>query len=138
MVVEAWLARAAAARPEHTALQTPDGSWSYAQLHDAARFGAGELRARGAGRGARVAIALPAGAHFAQALHACLLLGAVAVPVDLRMSAAEQAPVIADAAVLVSEPLGEGPVSGREPRSCSSTERQWRGATGRLRKKPCA
>jgi o-succinylbenzoate---CoA ligase len=115
MVVEAWLARAAAARPEHAAVQTPDGSWSYARLHDAARFGASELLARGAGRGARVAIALPAGAQFAQALHACLLLGAVAVPVDLRMSAAEQARVSEDAAVLVSEPLGEGPVSAQEP-----------------------
>ena len=36
-------------------------------------------------RGAsRVAIALPAGLEFAVALHACLLAGAAAVPVDLR------------------------------------------------------
>ena len=45
-------------------------------------------QARGAARGERVAIALPAGLAFAQALHACLLLGAVAVPVDLRLAAA--------------------------------------------------
>jgi len=105
MEVEAWLARAARARPEHTALATPAGTWSYAQLHAAARAGARELQERGAMRGARVAIALPAGLELAQALHACLLLGAVAVPVDLRLAAAERALVADGAAVLVDEPL---------------------------------
>ncbi|HSZ70548.1 MAG TPA: AMP-binding protein [Solirubrobacteraceae bacterium] len=105
MEVDAWLARAAAARPEHTALRTPAGECSYAQLHAAARAGAAELAARGAGPGARVAIALPAGLELAQALHACLLLGAVAVPVDLRLAPAERAHIADGAAVLVEEPL---------------------------------
>src|SRR5207253_2458830 len=48
MVVEAWLARAAAARGGHAALDTPTGSWSYAELLAAAQAGAGELSARGA------------------------------------------------------------------------------------------
>jgi o-succinylbenzoate---CoA ligase len=109
MEVEAWLARAACRRPDRVALQTPRGDWSYAQLHAAARFGAGVLMARGAGPGKRVAIALPAGLDFAQALHACLLLGAVAVPVDLRLAAREQERIVDGAAVLVGEPLGEGP-----------------------------
>jgi len=87
MVVEAWLARAAAARPRHTALQTPAGSWSYAELLAAARSGAAELAQRGAGAGERVAIALPPSLAFAQALHACMLLGAVAVPLDPRLTA---------------------------------------------------
>jgi O-succinylbenzoic acid--CoA ligase len=108
MEVEAWLPRAAAARPEHTALRTPRGDWSYARLHAAARAGAAELAARGATRGERVAIALPAGLEFAQALHACLLLGAVAVPVDLRLSAAERAQIADGAAVHVEEPLAPG------------------------------
>jgi O-succinylbenzoic acid--CoA ligase len=106
MVVEAWLERAAAAAPAASAIETPAGSWSYAQLHAAARVGAGELRARGARPGERVAIALPAGLAFAQALHACMLLGGVAVPVDLRLSAEERALVAAGAAVTVAEPLG--------------------------------
>jgi len=110
MEVEAWLARAAAMRPEHIALQTPGGDWSYARLHAAARLAAGELAARGAGPGTRVAIALPAGVDFAQALHACLLLGAVAVPVDLRLSADERARIAEGAQVLVEQPLGESPV----------------------------
>ncbi|HLM85693.1 MAG TPA: AMP-binding protein [Solirubrobacteraceae bacterium] len=113
MEVEAWLARAAAARGEHTALATPDGQWSYARLYDAARFGVRELQACGAERGARVAIALPAGLDFAQALHACLLLGAIAVPVDLRLSPAERARITDRADVLLAEPLGQGAAPAR-------------------------
>jgi o-succinylbenzoate---CoA ligase len=109
MVVEAWLARAAAARGDRTALQTPAGSWSYAELHAAARAGAQELAGRGAVPGGRVAIALPPGLAFAQALHACLLLGAVAVPVDLRLSSPEREHLADGAAVLVDEPLSDGP-----------------------------
>jgi O-succinylbenzoic acid--CoA ligase len=99
-------------RPERTALRTLRGDWSYARLYAAARFAADELTARGATRGARVAIALPAGKAFAQTLHACLLLGAVAVPVDLRLSEPERARIAAGATVLVDEPLGEGPMAG--------------------------
>jgi O-succinylbenzoic acid--CoA ligase len=105
MVVEGWLGRAAAARPGRVALLTPTGSWSYAELHAAAAAGADELARRGAGPGDRVAIALPAGLGFAQALHACLLLGAVAVPVDPRLAAGERASIVDDCALAVTEPL---------------------------------
>ncbi|HEV3035552.1 MAG TPA: AMP-binding protein [Solirubrobacteraceae bacterium] len=115
MEVEAWLVRAAAARPEHIALMTPGGDWSYARLHEAARFGAGQLAARGATAGSRVAIALPAGLDFAQALHACLLLGTIAVPVDLRLAPGERAGIAAGADVLLDTPLGEGPAPADVP-----------------------
>ena len=105
MLVDAWLARAAANTPARTALDTPAGSWSYAELHGAARAGAGELSARGAERGVRVAIALAPGLEFAQALHACMLLGAVAVPLDVRAPAAERARLAQGCAVLVEQPL---------------------------------
>jgi O-succinylbenzoic acid--CoA ligase len=113
VLVQAWLPRAAAAHPERTALQTPTGSCSYAGLLAAARSGAGILARRGVGPGQRVAIALPPGLAFAEALHACLLLGAVAVPVDLRLSAAEQGPILDAAAVLVHEPLNATAGAGR-------------------------
>jgi o-succinylbenzoate---CoA ligase len=113
MVVDGWLARAARARPELTALATPQGSWSYAELLAAARSGADELVRRGARPGQRVAIALPPGLAFAQALHACLLLGAVAVPVDLRLTPTERALLAEGAAVSVEEPLWED--SARAP-----------------------
>src|SRR5438132_1614058 len=105
MVVEGWLARATAARPGHTAVDTPAGSCSYAELLEAARAGAEELADRGARAGERVAIALPGGLAFARALHACFLLGAVAVPLDTRLTPRERAPLAEGAAVLIDEPL---------------------------------
>jgi o-succinylbenzoate---CoA ligase len=103
MFVEAWLPRAAAVRPQRTALQTPSGACSYAELLAAAEAIASGLRERGVGAGERVAIALPAGLGFARALHACLLLGAAAVPVDLRLSAVEQETIAGGSRVLVEE-----------------------------------
>jgi O-succinylbenzoic acid--CoA ligase len=114
MQVEAWLQRAAQWAPTLTAVQTPDTRLSYAELSRAARAGAGELAERGARPGERVAIALPSGIEFAQALHACFLLGAVAVPVDLRLTAEERAHVVAGAGVFVEEPLGAGARGGVE------------------------
>jgi o-succinylbenzoate---CoA ligase len=103
MIVEGWLHRAARTRPAETAVEGPDGSRSYAELHAAARACARALSARGIARGDRVAIALPAGLAFAETFHACLCLGAVAVPVDVRLGAAERALVCDGAAVVVSE-----------------------------------
>ncbi len=105
MVVEGWLERAAATHPARTAIETPQGNRSYTELLADARAGAADLAGRGAGSGDRVAIALPPGLAFAQALHACLLSGAVAVPIDLRLSAPERERIAAGASVLVEEPL---------------------------------
>jgi O-succinylbenzoic acid--CoA ligase len=105
MQIDGWLDRAAAVAAERTALETPAGKWSYAELQAAARAGARYLATRGAGPGSQVAIALPPGLAFAQALHACLLLGAVAVPVDIRLSLAEQAVVARDATLFIEDPL---------------------------------
>jgi o-succinylbenzoate---CoA ligase len=101
MLVEAWLPRAAASRPHRVALDTPAGSCTYAQLLQAATAGAEDLHAHGVRAGDRVAIALPPGLGFAQSLHACMLLGAVAVPIDLRLSAPEQETIAAGSTALV-------------------------------------
>jgi o-succinylbenzoate---CoA ligase len=117
MVVEAWLARAAAGRPGSVALDTPAGSVTYAQLLASATAAAGDLAARGVQAEQRVAIALPAGLDFANALHACMLIGAVAVPVDLRLSAPERARIAEGVAVVVEQPLpgaGAGAAAMRE------------------------
>jgi O-succinylbenzoic acid--CoA ligase len=105
MVVEAWLERAARTAPSAIAVETPVAVCSYAELLERARNGASELAARGAAPGERVAIALPAGLDFVCALHACLLLGAVAVPVDLRLGERERAAIVDGAAVVADEPL---------------------------------
>ena len=91
-----WLERAAGMRPETIAVDTEDGALTYAELHARARVAAVELRGA-----QRVAIALPAGLDFAVALHACLLAGAAAVPVDLR----EPTPRLAGATIVIDTPL---------------------------------
>jgi O-succinylbenzoic acid--CoA ligase len=98
--VEPWLVRAARARPQHEALRTAQGSLTYAELLEAARSAAGAI-----GGARSVAIALPAGRDFAVALHGCLLTGAAAVPVDLRLGEAERALVTAGCDLVVDAPL---------------------------------
>ncbi len=105
MIVGAWLQRAATARPHEPALIGERESWDYERLYELARAGAQELAERGAERGARVAIALAPGLEFAHALHSCLLLGAVAVPVDARLGAQERGRIASGCTVLVDEPL---------------------------------
>lgn len=104
MLVDAWLPRAAAARPDGAAL----GGLTYAALDAAAVAAARRLAARGGRAGARVGLALPAGEAFAVALHACLRLGAVAVPLDLRLPPEERARRASGCAVVVDAPLDDG------------------------------
>jgi o-succinylbenzoate---CoA ligase len=105
MYVEAWLKRAALAAPQRTALHSPHARVSYAELAHLAQAGAFELAERGVRSHDRVAIALPPGIDFAQALHSCWLLGAVAVPIDLRLTPAERAHVEGRASVHIERPL---------------------------------
>ncbi len=115
MQVESWLARAAAKAPDRVALETPATRRTYAELLDAALVGADALAARGVRPGERVAIALPPGLEFAGVLHACMLLGAVAVPVDLRLSASEREAISAGVALVVDRPLPVSGCGGRSP-----------------------
>ena len=107
MLVEAWLTRAARTRPHVTALETPAGARTYTQLHAIAQDGARTLRERGIAPGDRVAIALPPGLAFAQALHACLLQGAIAIPIDPRLSTREQDLIAHGAALVISGSLSD-------------------------------
>jgi O-succinylbenzoic acid--CoA ligase len=97
-----WLAQSAARRPSTIAVEDSEGALTYAELH--ARAAAGAVALAGA---SRVAIALPPGVEFAVALHACLLAGAAAVPVDLR----EPSPRLAEATITIDAPLPSGPLS---------------------------
>jgi O-succinylbenzoic acid--CoA ligase len=104
-VVESWLHRAARTRPDHVALRADDGALTYAELDAAATLAAQRLRALGVGSGDRVGIALPARRAFVETLHGCMRLGAAAVPVDLRLSAAERRRRTDGCAAVVTEPL---------------------------------
>ena len=103
--MEPWLISAAAKRPERPALITGRGELSYAELAVAARRAADGLRRRGVSDGDRVALALPAGPAFAAALHGTWLLGAIAVPVDLRLSDPERERRMQGVAAVVDTPL---------------------------------
>jgi o-succinylbenzoate---CoA ligase len=111
MQIEGWLERAAASEPRRVAIETPSERWTYAELLSLASAGAAHLERLGVEPGDMVALALPPGAAFAQALHACLLIGAIAVPIDPRLAPAERERIAHGAKAIVDEPLPEG--SGR-------------------------
>ncbi len=115
--MEPWLLSAACRRPDHPALITSSGTLTYAQLHGRAARAAGSLADGGVRPGDRVAVALPAGEEFAVAVHSALLIGAVVVPIDLRLTAEDRAQRAGEA-LIVDRPLHGGtdarPVS-REP-----------------------
>src|SRR3954447_14550917 len=77
------LAANARRHPQRHALVTPAETLTWAELFERAAGAAAALHERGVRSGDKVALALPAGVDFAVALHATLLLGAAALPVDL-------------------------------------------------------
>jgi O-succinylbenzoic acid--CoA ligase len=107
--MESWLARAARMHGERTAVDVSTESLGYGELLAQARAVAGGLRERGVVAGDRVALALPSQA-LVPALHGCLLLGAVAVPIDLRLHAAERAARQASARLVLDSPLSGEPI----------------------------
>jgi o-succinylbenzoate---CoA ligase len=100
-----WLHLAAGKHPDRLAIDGPERRLTYAELSAAAITAGGALQQRGVRGGSRVALALHGAEEFVIALHACLLAGAAAVPIDLRLSEAERAQRLAGASVVVSEPL---------------------------------
>jgi o-succinylbenzoate---CoA ligase len=105
VIVDAWLPRAAARHPDRPAINR----MTYAQLLGEAAKTARRLAARGVGKGDRVGIELPAGDAFCIALHAILLLGAVAVPIDVRLGPDERLAVGRSVAKVI-----DGPLDGEE------------------------
>jgi O-succinylbenzoic acid--CoA ligase len=103
MLVESWLERAARTRPDREAVN----GVAYADLRARAGGAATDLAARGVRAGDRVGIALEPGVAFVVALHATWALGAVAVPVDLRLGKAERAHVQRGCRAVVEAPLEE-------------------------------
>ncbi len=99
LVVSDWVHAAAAKHPDRVAIEGLERRLTYAELRDAALARAGELEGA-----LRVAIAMPPGEDFVIALHACLLAGAAAVPIDLRLSLAEQEERLAGADLVIRTP----------------------------------
>src|SRR6476659_10161283 len=92
---------------------------SYADLLLRADLMARRLSGRGVGPGDRVAIALSPGDEFCIALHAVFRLAAVAVPVDVRLHAAERSEITRGVKELV-----DGPVIAAADEDVELTEQQ--------------
>ncbi|MGZ4508693.1 MAG: AMP-binding protein, partial [Blastococcus sp.] len=107
--------------PDRTAIVELGGpSATYAELWERARRVAGGLRDAGITTGDRVVIALPNGLDWVLAFWGAQLAGAVAVPMNTRLSEAEAAFILSDCAagavVRPGEPLPDGePVEPADP-----------------------
>ena len=111
--MELWLARAARTHGDRVALLGAGGEQlSYQALDARSRSAAGALLERGVSAGDRVALAL-AGNDLVVALHGCMAIGAVAVPIDLRLGADERHARTAGAVTVVSAPLAGAPAPVR-------------------------
>jgi acyl-CoA synthetase (AMP-forming)/AMP-acid ligase II len=97
MRLETLLAGHALRRPDHPAVVCGTKRLGYAELAESIRRVASGLRKLGIGTGDRVLVYLPNGVEFVQAVYAVFSLGAIAVPVNTRLTARELEHVFADA-----------------------------------------
>ena len=86
-----WIHPAAGKQPRALAIEGPARTLTYAELSAASDRRGGSAAALGVGDGRPRCLALPAVEDFAVALHGCLLAGAAAVPIDLRLTESERA-----------------------------------------------
>ena len=89
MLVPGWLEKRAAGLPDMVAVSIDDRRVTYAELDARAVDTAVRLRERGIGAGDRVAVLFNNGLHFVVMLHALIKLGAILVPLNTRLTAAE-------------------------------------------------
>jgi len=120
--VQDWLSDAALLRPDHPAVEAPDGALTYAELDREASRYAGCLADEGVCRGDIVATTLPPSLAFTALLHGAPRTGAALLPLDARSDADRRAEWmrVAGAGLLVARPLEADPVSrqvtgGRDP-----------------------
>jgi O-succinylbenzoic acid--CoA ligase len=89
MHLDNWLSQRAETCPDRCALIADGMALSYAELEREATAAARRLAARGARRGATVALMLEPGIDYVVLLHALMKIGAVAYPVNTRLAPAE-------------------------------------------------
>jgi o-succinylbenzoate---CoA ligase len=90
MLLDNWLAQRAETCPDRVALIADTAELTYAELEREATSAARRLSARGARRGATVAVELPAGLEHVVLLHALMKVGAVAYPLNTRLADGER------------------------------------------------
>lgn len=89
IVLPDWLARYAENRPEHLAVQCEGVQWSFAELNRQATRLARQLATIGVQEGQRVALLAANGLVYVAFVHALTRLGAILVPLNLRLSLEE-------------------------------------------------
>jgi O-succinylbenzoic acid--CoA ligase len=106
-----WIGEAARARPDHVAVEAPDGAMTYAELDGQASAAARRLAALGVGEGGRVATTLPPSTAFALLLHAAPRIGAALAPLNTRLTGDQQR---AQAAAVGADVVVDCPLDGME------------------------
>ena len=108
--VQRRIAEQAARTPDAVAVGGPDGALTYAQLDALSAGVAAALRARGAGRGSVVAVAVERSARMVAALLGVLRVGAAYLPLDPEYPAERLAYMLDDsgARLLLSERALDG------------------------------
>ncbi|MFN3338004.1 MAG: AMP-binding protein, partial [Thermomicrobium sp.] len=96
-----WLAWRAVATPQRTALTWRERTWTFAELAQAADRLARQLAGLGVGTGDRVAACLSNRPELVVLVHAVSRLGAVLVPLNVRLTPPELLTMLADAAPCV-------------------------------------
>jgi o-succinylbenzoate---CoA ligase len=94
-----WLARCAENRPEHLAVQCDQVQWSFAELDRQATRLARQLAGLDIQEGNRVALLATNGLSYVAFVHALTRLGAILVPLNLRLSLEELCWQVRDAHV---------------------------------------
>ncbi len=88
-IIPDWLHQRASLSPDRLALIGAGARWSFRELDGRVSLAAERLRDRGLAAGERVALLLVNGAPFAVLYHALARLGAIAVPINVRLTPAE-------------------------------------------------
>jgi O-succinylbenzoic acid--CoA ligase len=96
-----WLGRRASVTPDRLALVAGALRWSFRELDAHATRAARQLAARDVTEGVRVGVILRSGALFAVLAHALARLGAIMVPLNVRLTPPELAWQLADSHVEV-------------------------------------
>lgn len=101
-----WLPRRRLKNPDKTALVFGERSLTYREVADAVERAAAVLRARGVGRGDRVAYFGENSPRFLQTMFAAAHIGAVFVPVNTRLAPPEIAHILTDsgARIVIHDP----------------------------------
>jgi o-succinylbenzoate---CoA ligase len=106
-----WVSVAARERPEHMAVEAPDGALTYAELHVRADGLARRLVALGVGEGGRVATTLAPSAELCALMHAAPRVGAALVPLNTRLPSDAQR---RQAGRVGADVVVDGPLDGME------------------------